>query len=1149
MKKLWQYAGALPYLFAVFLNSFVDLGHKIIIQNTVFKVYDGQQQIILTAIVNALILLPFILLLSPAGFLSDRHPKNKVMRGTAWAAVALTIGITACYYLGLFWPAFAMTFLLAVQSALYSPAKFGYIKPLFGKERLAQANGMVQAVSIVAILSGTLVYSLLFEIFYQPDAVTPEAILLLIAPLGWILIANALIELVMVYRLPQLEADDQSNDFDWSAYRTGRLMKQSLSPLKDRMVIRLSIIGLAMFWAIGQMLLAAFPAYAKAYFDVTNTLVIQGTIATTGVGIALGSWLAGRWSKSHIETGLVPIGAVGISLALWALPYMDSSLTQALCFLVVGTMGGIFIVPLNALIQFHAGEHEMGRVLAVNNWVQNVAMASFLLITAGAAVYGLDSKFLLGFTAVVAVIGGAYTIFKLPQSLLRILVRWVLSRRYEISVQGIKNIPSEGGVLLLGNHISWIDWAILQIACPRPIRFVMLKAIYQRWYLKWFFDLVGCVPIESGASSVKSLSIIAELLDAGEAVALFPEGTISRTGHLAEFRRGYEKACDACETEIKIVPFYLRGLWGSQFSRSSERLKRTSAQGMSRDLIVAFGPALAKDTPVDVLKRRVFDLSVHSWQSHVETLPSIGSAWVSSVKRVKNNVSLTDSISGDVSAYKALTGAICMSRRMKKQIVGQNVGILMPTSVGGVLANMAAILRGKTLVNLNYTASSDALIAGLEQANVNTIYTAKRFIKQLEKRGIDLAPVLEGKEVIYLEELNQGISMREKALTLFSVRLLPAWLLRLLYCQKVKPDATAAILFSSGSEGTPKGVMLSHKNIMANLKQISDVLNTQESDVVMASLPLFHAFGLTVTQFMPLVEGLPMVCHSDPTDALGIGKAVAKHNATIMCGTSTFLRIYSKSKKLHPLMFSSLRLVVAGAERLNPEVRQSFELKFNRPILEGYGTTETTPVASVNLPDQLDTQWWQVQIGGKVGTVGMPLPGTSFKVVDPNDFTELPTGEAGMILIGGAQVMQGYLNNPEKTAEVIKEIDGARWYVTGDKGQIDKDGFLTIIDRYSRFAKLGGEMISLGALEQAVAKHLAPDQQIVAVALSDEKKGEKIVLLYEGELATDQVRKAMLEAGVNPLMIPSSWMSVEQVPKLGSGKTDFSQAKALAMAS
>ncbi len=310
------------------------------------------------------------------------------------------------------------------------------------------------------------------------------------------------------------------------------------------------------------------------------------------------------------------------------------------------------------------------------------------------------------------------------------------------------------------------------------------------------------------------------------------------------------------------------------------------------------------------------------------------------------------------------------------------------------------------------------------------------------------------------------------------------------------PEDTAAILFSSGSEGTPKGIELTHRNIMANVRQTSDVLNTEANDVVLSNLPLFHAFGLTATTFLPLLEGIPMVCHPDPTDALGCAKAIARHRATFLCSTSTFLRLYTRNKRIHPMMLESLRLVVAGAERLSPDVRESFALKFQKPIYEGYGATETTPVASCNLPDSLSTEDWRVQTGNRPGTVGMPLPGTSFRIVDPVSLETLPPGEDGLILIGGVQVMKGYLKAPDKTADAIVELDGQRWYKTGDKGHQDEDGFLTIVDRYSRFAKLGGEMISLTQVEEQVRRVLGePEMELVAVNVPDPKKGERIILL------------------------------------------------------
>jgi acyl-[acyl-carrier-protein]-phospholipid O-acyltransferase/long-chain-fatty-acid--[acyl-carrier-protein] ligase len=337
---------------------------------------------------------------------------------------------------------------------------------------------------------------------------------------------------------------------------------------------------------------------------------------------------------------------------------------------------------------------------------------------------------------------------------------------------------------------------------------------------------------------------------------------------------------------------------------------------------------------------------------------------------------------------------------------------------------------------------------------------------------------------------------------------------------------------------------------MGNIKQISDVLNTEDNDVLIATLPQFHAFGLTVTTLMPMVEGIPAICHPDPTDAVAIGRAVAEYRATILMGTSTFLRLYTKNPRVHPLMFESLRIVVSGAEKLAVDVRDAFKIKFTKEIYEGYGATETTPVAGVNIPDRLDTTDWKLQIGNKPGTVGMPLPGSSFRIVDPDTGEELPTGHDGMILIGGTQVMLGYLGDPARTAQVIVERDGLRWYRTGDKGHVDADGFLTIVDRYSRFAKLGGEMVSLTAVEEAVRGTLGdPELDVCAVALPDARRGEQVLLLVAGEsVQADAIQARLLAAGCNPLMVPAAYRHVAEIPKLGSGKTDFTGARALAQA-
>lgn len=1147
MGQLFRITGFVAYIGMLFLNAFVDLGHKIIIQNTLFKTYDGDAQILLTAIVNALILLPFVLLFTPSGYLADRFPKHLVMRVSAWVAVAVTLAITGFYHLGWFWAAFAMTFLLAVQSAFYSPAKYGYIKELVGKEALASANGWVQATTTTAILSGIFVFSILFEgrlagMSYS----TPDEVMGMMAPLGWVLVAGALIEVVLAYRLP-VRAPGAEMRFAWPDYASGRYLRSNLHAAWDNQVIWLSIVGLAIFWSIAQVILAAFPAFAKETLGETNTVVIQGVLACTGIGIILGSVVAGRVSRNHIETGLIPVGALGIAAALFVLPGLGSAWAHGLNFLLLGFLGGVFLVPLNALIQFNAGEKGLGRVLAANNFIQNIVMLSFLGLTVLAAYLHIGGLTVMLGLAVIALLGAIYTLYQLPQSMVRFLMARAMSTHYRLDVIGLKNMPAQGGVLMLGNHISWVDWAMVQMASPRPVRFVMERVIYERWYLRWFLDFFGVVPI-SGGRSREAIETVSRLIDAGEVVCVFPEGTISKNGQLSEFKRGFEKSARAAMSGV-ILPFYLRGLWGSRFSYAKEKLKASRREGRTRDVLVAFGQPLPREASAEQVKQAVFELSVTSWQTHIATLPSLPAAWLAAAKRRLGEVAVIDSAGTRLTNRRLIAAVLLFARRIKRLAPEPAVGILLPASSAAAIANLAALLVGKQVVNLNYTASSEALLAGMRSAGVRHVITSERFLAKLQQRGIDLDAAFAETTLRPMEGLRAEIGKAE-ALALLGIGiLLPARLLLWLFGRPSRPDDTAAILFSSGSEGTPKGIELSHRNIMANVRQISDVLNTEPDDLILANLPPFHAFGLTVTTFLPLLEGIPMVCHPDPTDAVGTAKAIARYRATVLCSTSTFLRLYIRNQRVHPLMLQSVRVVVAGAERLSPEVREAFALKFNKLIYEGYGATETTPVASVNVPDALETETWKIQAGSRPGTVGLPLPGTSFRIVDPATLATLPPGEDGLILIGGVQVMKGYLNDPAKTADVVVELDGQRWYKTGDKGHLDPDGFLTIVDRYSRFAKLGGEMISLGAVEDQVRRILGqPELELAAVNLPDERKGERILLLVAGEIDADGLRKRLIEAGMNPLSIPAEVLQVEAIPKLGSGKTDFGAVKRLALA-
>ena len=1038
-----QKKGFIPYTIVVFLNAFVDLGHKIVIQNAIFKSYDGQEQVMLTAIINSLILLPFILLFSPSGFLADKFAKHLIIRHAAFFAIVATVLITFAYYQGWFWVAFGLTFALAVQSAIYSPAKYGYIKELVGSEKLASANGVVQAVTIAGILLGTFVFSILFE-GLLPDSGTGSTgeTMSYIAPIGWVLVSLATIEWLTSMFLPARQQGKSTQTFELAPYFKLQYLRRNLGVLTENNAIWLSIIGLATFWAISQVMLAAFPAFAKDALQITNTIVIQGVLACSGIGIVLGSLLAGRASRNYIETGLIPVGALGIAVGIAVLPGLNSAISMGIAFTLVGIMGGIFIVPLNSLIQFQAKKEQLGTVLAGNNWIQNVAMMSALILTVVFAMAGIDSVGLFYILTAVAIIGTGYTVRKLPHSLARILVTALLQRRYRVEVIGFENIPRSGATLMLGNHISWIDWALVQIACPRPIRFVMLKRIYETWYLNPFFRAFGVVPIAAGQSS-ESLATINALLKAGECVCLFPEGSISRNGQLGKFHSGYERTLDGVEEGV-IVPFYLRGLWGSSLSRADEGLRNARSPDIRRDLIVAFGKPLPLDTRTKQLKQKVFDLSLTAWHSYSAQLDPIPLAWLRKAKRKPSNNSVADSGGTSLTNRQMVVQVSSLARAMKLRHKDVHVGVVLPASSAAAITTLAIQLQGAVVVHLNHTAGQDKVGAAIKAASIKRVVTSRAYEATLLDSGVDLRALLQGVDIDYLEDLRASISNWRRALARVQFLLLPPRLFYRLLGNKVDIEDPAVIQFNSGAGTGLDAVVLSHRNIMSNCRQISDVLNTRVDDVVMSCLPPCHSFGLTVTTLMPLVEGIPMICHADPTDVVGTAKAIARSQASILFATSGVLNLYASNQEVQALMLDPIRVVVTGSERLAPSVRRDFELKFGKRVYEGYGTTETSPVATVNIPDAMDTADWKVQKGNVPGTVGMPLPGTSVRIVDPQTLELLPLGEDGLILISGSQVMLGYLDNDEKTDSVISEIDGARWFHSGDIGRLTEEGFLII---------------------------------------------------------------------------------------------------------
>lgn len=589
--------GVTNYIIVIFLNAFTDLGHKIIIQNTIFKVYDGSTQIVLTAIVNALILLPFILVFSPSGFLADKFPKNKIMEYSSVFAVVITLAITYSYYQGQFLMAFAMTFLLALQSAIYGPAKYGYIKELVGEKYISKGNAAIQATTTVAILGGIVFYSALFEGLYDVSLENESEILMAIAPIAWLLVSGSIIEWFLASKLPNKMLEASKRKFNFKEYLRGSYLKRNLKVTTRKKEIFDAIIALSLFWSISQVVLAIFGEYAKRELGITNTLVVQGVMALAGVGIVAGSIFAAQLSKHYINLGLTFIGAFFITIIIFLVPFVESMSLMAFMFALFGVFSGFIMVPLNARIQILAPRVHLGTILAGNNFIQNIFMVSFLALTTLFAYEGMNAEVLFYLMGGV----GIYLSYRLFRSY-DVETFWALMKiasvvRHKYTYVGLDNIPKEGAVLLMSNHVSWLDWILLQLPLKRHINFMMDRDIYHWRGFNPVFKKGKTIPISPKGSrdAFKEASL---RLKNAEIVSVFAEGSISKDGKLGKFHKGYELIDNSYDGVI--VPVFIDGIFGSSFSRYKADTQRNLFK--RRAITIHYGTPVAKETKADELK-------------------------------------------------------------------------------------------------------------------------------------------------------------------------------------------------------------------------------------------------------------------------------------------------------------------------------------------------------------------------------------------------------------------------------------------------------------------------------------------------------------------------------------------------------------------
>ena len=1103
--------GFQSFLWTQFLAAFNDNVYKMIV--SVGAVELAANQLLgsrYLSIAGAVFVLPFLLFAGYAGQLADRFSKTRVLQVTkAFEIVIMLVGIVALSMRSIDM-LLVVLFLLAMQANFFSPAKYGILPEMLGEAQLTRANGLVELSTFAAIVLGTSVGSFLFARWKDEPLI-----------MGGMLLGIAIVGSLTSLFIRKVPASGSRLPMQWNPF--GEVWTGVKRIYRDR-PLWLTVAGISYFWFLGALFQMAVILLGTESLHLSDTRT--GLLVTAlAVGIGAGSIAAGWLSGNTVEIGLVPYGAALLGLASMLLGFAHTFASSLLWLAVAGFAGGLFIVPLNAFLQEHAEREEKGRLLATNNFLNMIGV-----VLASGALYlfhdllGWTPSHILAALGVLTLIATVYIAWLVPAPLLRLIVWTLANVFFKIRIVGAENIPQKGAALIVSNHVSYADAILIGCATPRFIRFLMWQPLYDSKWLNPFCRLFYAIPIPTHSKeSLRALRNARGELDKGSLVCIFPEGEITRTSHVKPFERGVDVITRGLHS-TPVIPVYLDGLWGHALSLKGGR-PFSSRLKLRHPVTVYVGRPITGDVSSQHLYQRVLELGTQAAECRKTPSSTLSHRFISAAKNNWSSAAIADSTGKKLTFGETLTAALLLKKWIRANCAGsRSVGLLLPSSVGGALANLGVTLAGKTAVNLNFTAGDEATAHAISKCGIPTILSSRAFLEKAKLRELP--------GTIYLEDLLAAFTPTSKALTMAAARLLPTRIL----AGAAKPDDLAAVIFSSGSTGIPKGVMLSHWNLLANVDATAQVFSIDRTDCMLGVLPFFHSFGYTYTLWFPLLQGFKAVFHPNPTDAKAIGELAGAHHPTLFLSTPTFCLGYLRKCTREQL--GTIRYLMVGAEKLRPALAKAFEEKFGVTPLEGYGCTEMGPVVSVNVTGREQSAY-------KPGTAGRPLPYVSLRIVDPDTLAPLAAGDTGLLLANGPSRMMGYLGDPERTAQSL--VDG--YYSTGDLACVDSDGFLHIVDRLARFSKIAGEMVPHLKIEETVHDILG-DQPCVVIGIPDEQRGERLTLLYtQPEITPAQVWQRLSETELPRLWIPKreNIYLVDAIPSLGTGKLDLRGAKAKAI--
>ena len=1076
----------------------------------------------LAALAGALFIAPYALLSGSAGQLADRFDKSRLIQVTKLAEVLL-MGLAAYAFIAGSVPGLlAVLFGLGVQATMFGPLKYGILPDHLRGDELVAGNGLIEATTFLAILAGTVAGGGLALLDAGPAIVAATSV------------AVSLLGLAVAFGIPAAPPADHTLRIGWNILReTASVTRQAAA----NRPVWLSILGLSWFWAIGATLLAEFPTIAR------DELGAQGQVVTLlltmfAIGVGIGSMLCARLLRGEVSARLVPFAALGITLFTWdfgaavmhgsglglttvaAVLASPTGWRMLADLLLLAACGGVYSVPLYAIIQQQSQPSHRARTIAANNIANAVLMVLGAGFVAAGAAAGVSAPHVLWIAAALNLVVALWIVRLLPRSVFRTLLRGYFRLFHETRVSGLANLaqPGERSILVI-NHQSFLDGCLVAAFVPGDLVFAIDTDQARRfWFLKHFIDILPIDP-----RSPLAIRDMVKAVREGRRLAIFPEGRITLTGGLMKIYDGPGMIAD--RAGAAIIPVRIDGLQFHKTSRMRGKLKLRWFPSLELTVLppvriqlpaskgrvrrAALG-RLMQDIMVDAAFRpERLTLSLFASLLQAADLYDRGLPIIADI--VPNQTGGGNRVT-ELTYRRLILGAVVLGQKLAALTrSGEHVGVMLPNAVGTAITFFALQSQARVPAMMNFTAGPDAMLSCCAAAGIETILTSRRAVEKAKLEN--LVDALTGKvRLIYLEDVRAGIGMIDKLRGMLAAQRperLPG--------AGVEAGSAALVLFTSGSEGAPKGVVHSHRALLANCAQLRSVVDFNPTDRVFNALPMFHAFGMTGT-LLPLMYGVRGFLYPSPLHYKLVPEMVYAEQSTIMFGTDTFLTGYAR--KANPLDFQSLRYIFAGAERLQPETRTTYMDSFKQPIFEGYGVTEAAPVLALST--------WSAT---RQGSVGRLLPGIEARL---EPVPGIDTG--GRLWVRAPNLMLGYLR-AEAPCALQPPPDG--WYDTGDIVTIDDAGFVAIQGRAKRFAKIGGEMVSLAAAE-ALVNAVWTDAAHAVVAVPDPRKGEKLLLVTtQPDADARALLAAARERGLAEIQVPREVMVADKLPLLGPGKIDY----------